>query len=83
MSMGVFFTSCPITWGLSVPLHTVRTSNSSLSLRAFVSVRRCEAAYRFVIVRPALPVPRLGRDREVRNYMNIILVSKDYEYQEF
>jgi hypothetical protein len=56
---------------------------SSLFSKAFARVRRCEAAYRLVFVRPALPVPRLGRDREVRNYMNIILVSKDYEYQEF
>jgi hypothetical protein len=68
-----FFTSCPLTGGLSVPLQTVRTSNSSLFSKAFVRVRRFEASYRLVFVRPAL----------VRNYMNIILVSKDYKYQEF
>jgi hypothetical protein len=75
------FTSCPLTGGLSVPLQTVRTSNSSLSSRAFVRVsfdfaqdhelvewRRFEAAYRLVFVRPAL----------AREYMNIILVRKDY-----
>ena len=79
MSMEVsFFTSCPITGGLSVLLQTLRTSNSSLSSRAFVRVRRFEAAYRLVFVRPALPVPRPGRDREAREYMNIILVRKDY-----
>ena len=51
-SMGMsFFTSCPLTGGLSVPLQTVRTSNSSLSSRAFVRVRRFEAAYRLVFVR--------------------------------
>jgi hypothetical protein len=33
-----FFSSCPLTEGLSVPLQTVRTSNSSLSSRAFVRV---------------------------------------------
>jgi len=33
-----FFTSCPLTGGLSVPLQTVCTSNSSLSLRDFVRV---------------------------------------------
>ena len=27
---------------------------------------------------PALPVPRPGRDREVREYMNMIMVPKDY-----
>jgi len=37
-----------------VPLQTLRTSNSSLSSRAFVRVRWFEAAYRLVIVRPAL-----------------------------
>ena len=46
-----FFTSCPLTGGLGVPLQTVRTSNSSLSSRAFVRVRRFEAAYRLVFVR--------------------------------
>ncbi len=74
-----------------MPLQTVRTSNSSLSSRAFVRVsfdfaqdhelvewRRFEVAYRLVFVRPALPVPRPGRDREAREYMNIILVGKDY-----
>ena len=79
MSMEMsFLYSCPLTGGLSVPLQTVRTSNSSLSSRAFVRVRRFEAAYRLVFVRPALPVPRPGRDREAREYMNIILVRKDY-----
>ena len=51
-----------------MPLQTVRTSNSSLSSRAFVRVRRFEVAYRLVFVRPAL----------AREYMNIILVRKDY-----
>ncbi len=51
-----------------MPLQTVRTSNSSLSSRAFVRVRRFEAAYRLVFVRPAL----------AREYMNIILVRKAY-----
>jgi len=64
-----------------VPLQTLRTSNSSLSSRAFVRVsfdfaqdhelvewRRFEAAYRLVSVRPAL----------AREYVNIILVRKDY-----
>ena len=46
-----FFTSCPLTGGLSVPLHIVCTSNSSLSLRNFVRVHRCEAAYQLVFVR--------------------------------
>ena len=51
-SMGMsFFTSCPLTGGLSVPLQTVCTSNSSLSSRNFVRVRRFEAAYRLVFVR--------------------------------
>ena len=63
-----FLYSCPLTGGISVPLQTVRTSNSSLSSRAFVRVRRFEAAYRLVFVRPAL----------AREYMNIILVRKDY-----
>jgi len=49
-----FFTSCPLTGGLSVPLQTVGTSTSSLSSRAFVRVRQFEAAYRLVFVRPAL-----------------------------
>ncbi len=69
-----------------MPLQTMCTSNSSLSSRNFVRVsfdfaqdheldewHWFEAAYRLVFVRPAL----------VRNYMNIILVSKDYKYQEF
>ena len=56
-----------------MPLKTLRTSNSSLSSRAFVRVHRFEAAYQLIFVRPAL----------VRNYMNIVLVSKDYKYQEF
>ncbi len=73
-----FLYSCPLTGGLSVPRQTVRTSNSSWSSRAFVRVRRFEAAYRLLFVRPALPVPRPGRDREAREYMNIILVRKDY-----
>ena len=49
-----FFTSCPLTWGLSVPLQTMCTSKSSLSSRNFVRVRRFEAAYQLVFVRPAL-----------------------------
>ncbi len=51
-----------------MPLQPVRTSNSSLSSRAFFCVRRFEVAYRLVFVRPAL----------AREYMNIILVRKDY-----
>ncbi len=52
LSMEVsFFTLCPITGGLSVPLQTLRTSNSSLFSRDFVRVRWFEAAYRIVIVR--------------------------------
>jgi hypothetical protein len=46
-----FFTSCPLTWGLSVPLQTMCTSNSSLSLRDFVRVHLFEAAYQLVFVR--------------------------------
>jgi hypothetical protein len=34
-----------------VPLQTMRTSNSSLSSRAFVRVRWFEAAYRVVFMR--------------------------------
>jgi len=34
-----------------VPFQTVRTSNLSLSSRAFVRVRRFETAYRLVFVR--------------------------------
>jgi len=52
MSMEMsFFTSCPLTGGLSVPLQTVRMSNSSLSSRALVRVRQFEAAYRLVFLR--------------------------------
>jgi len=49
-----FFALCPLTGGLSVPLQTMCTSNSSLSSMAFVRVHRFEAAYRLVFVRPAL-----------------------------
>ena len=62
-----FFTSCSLTWGLSVPLQTMCTSNSSLFSRAFVRVsfdfaqdhelvewHWFEGAYRLVLVRPAL-----------------------------
>jgi hypothetical protein len=62
-----FFTSCPLTWGLSVPLQTMCTSNSSLSLRDFVRVsfdfaqnhelvewHLFEAAYQLVFVRARL-----------------------------
>ncbi len=63
-----FLYSCPLTGGLSVPLQTGRTGHSALSSRGFVRVRRFEAAYRLVFVRPAL----------AREYMNIILVRKDY-----
>jgi len=39
LRMGMsFFTSYPLTGGLSVPLHTMCTSTSSLSLRSFVCV---------------------------------------------
>lgn len=64
-----------------MPLQTMRTSNSSLSSRAFVRVsfdfaqdhelvewRRFEGTYRLVFVRPAL----------AREYMNMIMVRKDY-----
>jgi len=52
MSMGMsFFTSCPLTGGLSVPLQTMCTSTSSLSSRNFVRVHLFEAAYRLVFVR--------------------------------
>jgi hypothetical protein len=50
----VFFFLMPLTWGISVPLQTLRTSNSSLSSRANVGVRWFEAAYRLVFVWPAL-----------------------------
>jgi hypothetical protein len=46
-----FFTSCPLTLGISVPLNTLCTSNSSLSSRNFVRVHWCEAASRLVFVR--------------------------------
>jgi len=62
-----FFTSCPLTWGLSVPLQTMCTSTSSLSLRDFARVsfdfaqdhelvewHLFEATYQLVFVRPAL-----------------------------
>ena len=68
MSMEMsFFTSCPLTGGLSVLLQTMCTSNSSLSSRNFVCVsfdfaqdhelvewHWFEAAYRLLFVRPAL-----------------------------
>jgi len=47
----VLFTSCPLTGGISVPLHTLCTSNLSLSSRNFVCVHWCEVASRFVFVR--------------------------------
>ena len=63
---GCLFLSCPLR-GLSVPLQTMCTSNSSLSSRNFVCVSfdfaqdhelvewdLFEAAYRLVFVRPAL-----------------------------
>jgi hypothetical protein len=40
----------PLTGGFSVPTQTVRTSNSSLSSRAFVRVRQFESVYRHVII---------------------------------
>ncbi len=64
----VFFPSCPLTGSISVPLQTMRTSNSSLSSRASVLVRRFEADYRLVFVWPAL----------ARECMNLIMVRKDY-----
>ena len=55
VSMGMsFFTSCPLTWGLSVPLYTLCTSTSSLSSRNSVRVHWCEAASRLVFVRARL-----------------------------
>jgi hypothetical protein len=64
MSMELSFFTMPSNKDLSVPLQAVRTSNSSLSSRAFVRVsfdfaqdhelvewRRFEAAYRLVFVR--------------------------------
>jgi hypothetical protein len=65
MSMEMsFFTSYPLTGGLSVPLQTMCTSNSSLSLRNSVRVsfdfaqdhelvewHRFEAAYQLLFVR--------------------------------
>jgi hypothetical protein len=51
MSMEMsFFASCPITVGLSVPTQTVRTSNESMSHKAFVRVRQFESVYRHVII---------------------------------
>ena len=64
MSMGMsFFTSCPLTGGLSVSLHTICTSNSSLSSRNFVCVHWCEAASRLLFVRAWLKkdIPMLMR----------------------
>ena len=46
-----FFTSCPLTGGISVPLHILCTSNSLLSSRNSVCVHWCEAASRLVFVR--------------------------------
>jgi hypothetical protein len=46
-----FFTACPLTEGPSVPTQTVRTSNESMSHKAFVRVRQFEPAYRHVIIR--------------------------------
>jgi len=52
MSMGMsFFTSYPLTGGISVPLHTLCTSTSSLSSRNSVRVHWCEAVSRLVFVR--------------------------------
>jgi len=65
-----FFTSCPLTGGLSVPFHTMCTSNSSLSSRNFVRVHWCEAASRLVFVRAWLKkdlsmLMRLTKDTSV------------------
>jgi len=68
VSMGVsFFTSCPLTGGIGVPLHTLCTSNLSLSYRNSVRVffdfaqdyklvewHLFEAASRLVFVRARL-----------------------------
>jgi hypothetical protein len=52
MSMEMsFFTSCPLTGGISVPLQTMCTSNSSLFSRVFARVHRFEVAFRLVFVR--------------------------------
>jgi len=77
MSMGMaFFTLCPLIGGLSVPLQTMCTSNSSLFSMVFVRVsfdfaqdhelvewHRFEAAYRLVFVRAWLKkdIPMLMR----------------------
>jgi hypothetical protein len=45
-----FFASCPIIGGLSVPTQTLRTSNESMSHKAFVRVRQFEPTYRHVII---------------------------------
>jgi len=46
-----FFTSCPLTMGISVLLHTLCTSTSLMTFRVFVRVHRCEAASRLAFVR--------------------------------
>jgi hypothetical protein len=61
-----------------VPFETICMSNLSLSSRRFARVRWFEAVYLIVFVWPALPVPRPGRDREAREYMNMIMVRNDY-----
>jgi hypothetical protein len=45
----VFFSSCPITGGISVPLQTMGTSNLLLSSRVFVRVPCFEPVYRLVL----------------------------------
>jgi hypothetical protein len=45
-----FFAACPFIGGFSVPTQTVRTSNESMSHKAFVRVRQFEPAYRHVII---------------------------------
>ena len=59
----VFFYIMPSKRGLSVPLQTVCTSNSSLSLRDFVRVHLFEAASQLVFVRVWLKkgIPMLMR----------------------
>jgi hypothetical protein len=44
------FQHTPSQEGISVPLQTTCTSNSLLSSRVFVRVRRFEAAYRLVFI---------------------------------
>jgi len=64
MSMEIsFFTSCPLIRGLSVPLQSMCTGNSSLSLRNFVRVHWFEAAYYLAFVRTWLKkdIPMLMR----------------------